>query len=94
MSSALPAWLNASLASPTSWGDLVGGPLAAALTAIEADEHVHPHLRQYVSARRSGKNQKQAAAALGVTTRTARNYQKRLRELLNEQGFSMSSPAD
>ena len=67
--------------------------LAAALTAIEADEHVHPHLRQYVSARRSGRNQKQAAAALGVTTRTARNYQKRLRELLNEQGFSMSSPA-
>ena len=65
--------------------------LAAAFTAIEADEHLNPQLRRYLRARRSGRDQTQAAADVGVTTRTARNHQKRIRELLNEQGFSVSS---
>ena len=58
--------------------------LKRAFTAIEKNENLNPRLRHYVSARRAGKNQKDAAAEVGVKPRMARYYEKQLGELFKQ----------
>jgi len=44
-----------------------------------------PKIQRYIDARLEGKNQREGAAACGVTTRTARNYEKTIRLLLSKR---------